>query len=49
MSVPTLVFRVKWHIQQGMKVEVGKCRNASYQALSDLRELTDYLDADLTF
>ena len=46
MDWSDVVFLVKWHGEQRLKLEAGKCPNANYQALFDLREY-GFTDEDL--
>jgi len=38
MDWSDVVFLIKWHGVNGVRIEGGKCGNANYQALLDLRE-----------
>ena len=38
MDWSDMVFLVKWHGEHGVNLEVGKCPNANYQALLELRQ-----------
>ena len=38
MDWSDVVLLIKWHGVNGVRIERGKCWNATYQALVDLRE-----------